>query len=117
MKRFTKNILYYSNEWLENPQKITVFLNKDILENVRICQALIKAGVMHSANIAIVAESFTDEEGKTVDWSADETLLVVHNYRVAILSRNVDQDEAHFDSISNEELFSGLTEHQLREDI
>lgn len=110
-------MLWCSNEWLSNPQKITVLLNRDILDNIRICQALIKAGIMHSANISIVAESFTDEEGKTVDWPVDKTILVIYDYRVAILSRNVEQDEVHFDSISNEELFSSLTEHQLREDI
>jgi|SRR5690606_9098625 len=117
MKRFTKEMLWYSNEWIGNPQRIAVFLSKEVLDNIRICQALIKCGIMHSANISVVAESFTDEEGKTVDWQPDCTLLVVHDYRVAIVSRNVEQDEVHFDSITNEELFDlSLTEHRLGEE-
>lgn len=117
MKRFTREMLWYSNEWAGNPQKVTVLLNRDVLDNIRICQALIKCGTMHSANISVVAESFTDEEGRTVDWHADNTMLIVHDYRVAIVSRNTEQDEVHFDSIPNEELFDlSLTEHQLGEE-
>lgn len=117
MKRFTKEVLWYSNEWAANPHRVTVLLNRDVLDNIRICQALIKCGTMHSANIAVVAESFTDEDGKTVEWPVDETMLVVHDYRVAIVSRNAEQDEIHFDSITNEELFDlSLTEHQLGEE-
>lgn len=105
MKRFTKEMLWYSNEWIGNPMRVTVLLNKNTIDNVRICQALIKAGTMHSANISVVPESFTDEEGKTMDWQYDHTLLVVHDYHVEIVTRNVENDEVHFERIKNEELF------------